>query len=189
VKIVKNRKLFGVLNILDVFIIIFILLIIIPALHYYIKFNEMGFAEQKILERYLKRYKMSIDASRTKQDGITELYVSFKDLTKEELEKIKVRDKENLSDGTTLAEIVWIGEPEPNYYFIKNLRIGQTDYPRAIIDDGLYSLPARVMVRGCVNREGFFYKARPVSALSRITFDTGDYKADFVVETFPFKKF
>jgi len=181
-KIIKNGKLFGVLNLLDISIITFILLLIIPALHYYIKFNEKGFIEQKVLERYLQQQESTGFQFHSENRGTLEIKVSFKNLTEENLKKIKTGDKEILPDGTVLAGILWLGEPEPNYHIIRNFPNDQNGNKRIILDSGLYSLPAKLKLNGFVHESVFYYKAQAVVALFPIPFATDEYKAIFVIE-------
>ncbi len=186
--IIKNRKLFGVLNPLDIFIIVFILLIVLPALHFYIKFNEKGFAEQKALERYLQQQERVDFQARDENRGSVEVGASFKNLTEEALKKIKVGDKEILPDGTVLAEILWLGKPEPDYYFINNLKKSKSEYRRMMLNNELYSLPAKLKLEGFIYSNMFYYKAVAEDALARHPFFTDRYRVDFVIETFPFKE-
>ena len=180
-KIIKKGKLFGIFNLLDIAIIVFVLAVMLPALHYYIKFNEKGIAEQKLLERFIKQEKRRVAGFLVgPQTGTLEARVSFKNLRKEDLAKIEVHDKEILPDGTILAEILWLGKPEPNY-FIADL--GQDTFLRTSPDGGLYSLPARVRLRGVITGGGTFkYKTKDVKQLFFFTFDAEDYEVDFAIE-------
>jgi len=190
-KIVKNAKLFGILNALDIFIIIFILAIIIPALHYYIRFNEKGLVEEKMLDKYFGRLKVTDVGFFSGNTETVELNISFKSLKREDLERIKVGDKEILPDGKVLSEILWLGDPVPNYYFIPTLMKnddGNVTYVRAVSDDDLYALPAKIRLRGFVANGSFHYKAHEIRSLSEYVFDTHDYKARFAVETWPYRK-
>jgi len=184
-KIIKNGKLFGILNLLDILIIIFILALIIPMLHYYIKFNEKGFAEQKMLERYLRQQDRAVSTFKGEQKGTLTISVSFKDLTEEDLKKIKVGDEEFLPNGTTLGEVVWLGEPEPNYSIVvvKNHNSDQSEYKRVLANDKKYSLPAKLALTGYVWQGTFYYKAVAIIDLFRLRFVTPNYTAEFVVET------
>ena len=42
--------------------------------------------------------------------------VSFKNIGKGELGRMKAGDKELLPDKSASAEILWVGEPKPNYF-------------------------------------------------------------------------
>ena len=187
-KFIKNGKIFGALNILDILIIVVILVIVLPSVHYYIKFNEKGFAEQKLLERYLSQNKRIVEAWSDREGGTVDVVVSLKDLSEEDIANIKVGDKETLPDGTVMAEIVSIGEPEKNYRYITNLREGETDYRRITLDDNLYSLPAVLRLRGFVREGVFYYKATAVKDLSRWPFTSSEYVKEYIVEPWPYNR-
>ena len=87
-KIIKNNKLFGILNLFDCAIILVLIIVILPALHYYIKFNERGVAEQLAFEKYLKTQEMASIVTLDGSQGILEIYVSFKNLTNDDIKKI-----------------------------------------------------------------------------------------------------
>jgi len=190
VKIVKKRKLFGVLNLLDVLIILFVLAIVIPALHYYIKFNEKGFVEQKTLERYLRQIKRGEVAFLSKDKAAMEVDVSFKNLTEEDVEKIKVGDKEIFPDGTVVAEVLQVGQPQNDYRIIKieNFETVLEEYRCVELDNGLYALKARMKLRGFVEGKLFYYKSHAVIPYTRLPFKADDYVVGFYVEGYPYGK-
>lgn len=182
--IMKNGKLFGALNLLDIIIIAVILTLILPMIHYYIKFNERGLAEEVVLNRFIKQEtRQGIGVQTGPSVGTLDVDVSFKGLTKDMLNKIKVHDKEALKNGTVLAEILWIGKPIPNY-FIVNLGGEQNRVLRkTIVGKDLYSLPVKMRIYGVIGDFGkFSHKAKPVSQFGRYIFTTEEYESDFVVE-------
>lgn len=184
-KIMKDKKVFGALNILDIAIIVFILILVLPMLHYYIKFNERGYAEHKALDSFIER-KAREDVvtgtfSRTK---LLDVDCSFKNLAKADLVKIKAGDKELSKDGSVIAEILWVGEPGPNYFVVD---IGRPPYNRVfastVPEASLYSLPARFRLKGLIADSGAFtYKDKSVNDLTLFRFDSGKYEAYFVIE-------
>ena len=186
-KMIKNKKVFGVLNVLDIAVIAVILVIVLPMLHYYMKFNEKGFAEQKRLERFIGQ-KMRNDivnqtAWRTKTLDVD---VSLKNLTGETLKKVKVGDRESQPDGTVTGEILWIGERRPNYFIVDVGTLNNSLFVRTLPDDSMYSLPAKIRLTGVVSDAGIFtYKDRTVRELSEFKFIIKEYEAYFVVEMPP----
>jgi hypothetical protein len=175
IKIIKNGKFFGILNLLDIGIIFFILVIILPMLHYYIKFNEKGIAEQRLLQKTIAKN----NGWMCNQTGTIDVHTSFKNIDKMLLDEIKVGDKEILPDGTILAEILWIGAPQPNYFMTDLTGI------QAIPDKKPYSLPAKLRLRGIIaNKEGasFVYKMDNLRPNIPFVFDTEKYTLPFVIE-------
>ncbi|MCQ9207388.1 MAG: hypothetical protein NG740_05895 [Omnitrophica bacterium] len=187
-KIIKDKRLFGVFNALDIFIIIFILAVIIPMLHYYIKFNEKGFAEEKTLERYLGQQGRTSSTLQDKQSASVIVDISFKNLTEKDLEKIKVGDKETLPNGSGVAEILWLGKPEKNYVVVKNLFLSASDFQDLILEDKLYALPAKLKLNGFVLKGNFYYKAHITNPLDGHAFIAPDYSVDFIIEMYPYGK-
>ena len=180
-----SGKLLGPFNLLDVLIIAGALLVVIPMLHYYLKFNEKGLVEQKLLERHLNVQKRVYDTVQGAV-GTIEIPVSFKKLKKEDIANIKVGDKEVLPGGEVLTEITWVGRPEPNYYYIINLNAGPYEFHTITTDDGTYSLPAKVKIRGYVEKGTLHYKGSVANTLAPFEFMTPDYAYTFVVETWPY---
>jgi len=166
-------------------VIILLLVIALPMLHYYIRFNEKGFAEQMSLERYLKlQLRNVVGFYRDNQLCAIDVGVSFKNLTKDDLARIKVHDREVLQDGSYIAEILWLGKPEPNY-FIANLELGV--FSRIYPADSLYSMPAKLRLKGILTNGGSFkYSARSVKQLEFFTFAANNYRVDYVIESVPF---
>jgi hypothetical protein len=108
-RIFKDRKLFGLFNLLDILIIVVILSGLIPFLHYYIKFNQKGAAERLLMDNYISAKQREATGFRTLRTGTIEVVASLKNLTDEDVKKIKVGDKELLPDGTVAAEICgWV---------------------------------------------------------------------------------
>ena len=87
-KRLNEKKVFGVLSIIDIAVIVFILAIAFPMLYYYIRFNDKGFIEQKSLERFMankiRNNVVNQVALRTKD---IELDVSFKSMRKDDIER------------------------------------------------------------------------------------------------------
>jgi len=182
----KFRKVFGMSGILDIIIIFFALALILPMLHYYMKFNEKGAAEKMSLESYRKlQLRNVVGFYGGNRICAMDVNVSFKNLTKEGLNKIRVHDKEVLQDGTVIAEILWLGKPEPNY-FIADLGLGV--FSRIAPDDSLYSVPAKLRLRGIQTNGGIFkYNSKDVKQLEFYTFTANDHRVDFVIEAPSFK--
>ncbi|MDD5440486.1 MAG: hypothetical protein PHS37_09920, partial [Candidatus Omnitrophica bacterium] len=146
-QILKNKKLFGLFNLLDAAIIGFIFVIAIPGIGYYMKCNERGAVEAKVLERLLNRQEAD---SRFKREGTVDIKASFKNLRQEDIGAVKVGDKEVLSDGTVLTEVVKVGVPEPNYFLVKNFRSwpDKDPYLHMMTGDGRFTLPVVLRLRG-----------------------------------------
>lgn len=186
-KTLKNKKFFGVLSILDVVIIILVLVIVLPMLHYYMRFNEKGFVEQKNLERFIG-LKMRNDIVnqtewRTKMLNVS---VSFKNLTENDLKKIRVGDKELELDGRVIGEILWIGEPAPNYFIADVGTSSSNIFVRTLPEDSMYSLPAKLRLKGIIGDGGLFtYKDKSIKELTEFKFETKDYNVYFIVEMPP----
>ena len=180
-KFIKDSRLFGMLNIVDIMIILTILVIILPMLHYYIKFNEKGLVEERLLNSYIKQQQRSaIGYQKGPQISDVEVYVSFKSIKKEDLDKIKVHDKEILSDGTIIAEVLWVGKPVLNYFIID---LADGVLTRTLPDPSLYSLPVRLKLKGIVEDQGrFSYKAKELKIHSFHIFNPGIYEVNFVAE-------
>ncbi|MFH1791612.1 MAG: hypothetical protein ABH885_06505 [Candidatus Omnitrophota bacterium] len=180
---IKKMRLLGVFSVLDIAVIAFILLIAVPMVYYYVKLNEKGAVEQRLLEKFLKRQAMhNVGFQSGPQEARIDVLVSFKNLTDESLDKIKVGDKETLPDGTVLAEVLWLGESVPNYFLV-NLGNDADGIIRKTVGDGTRSLPAKVRLYGIVEDYGdFSYKDKKVKQLRHYTFDNGSFEADFVVE-------
>jgi hypothetical protein len=183
-KIVKNRKLFGVLNIVDIAVIAVILVIVLPMLHYYLKFNEKGFVEQKNLERFIAQRMRNDIVNQTEwRTKSLDVDVSFKNITEKQLDQIKVGDKELLPDGTVSGEIIWVGKPDPNYFIIDIGTLAKSVYARTNPGTSTYSLSAKLRLRGVVSDGGSFnYKDRPIKELAEFKFETKNYAAYFVAE-------
>lgn len=179
-KLINKNKIFGIFNLLDIIIIALLLIIVLPALHYYIKINDKGFLEQQDVETYakLKKYKM-LGSSLYRRQAIIETHVSFKALTEEQLKEIKVGDKEILPDKEVIAEILWIGRPEPNY-FIVNLGCSENLFVRTE-PDGLFSLPAKMRLKGNIS-DYFEYKKLRLRKFNFFEFNSGRYKVEFTIE-------
>ena len=113
-----------------------------------------------------------------------DLDVSFKNIGKEEIGKIKAGDKELLPDKAASAEILWVGSPEPDYFLVD---IGPLNNPfliRTNAEDGFYSVPARIRIKGVVSTIGdFIYKDVSVKNLRVYKFRCAEYEALFAVET------
>ena len=182
-RIIKEKKLFGVLNLLDIAIISFILALVLPMLHYYIQLNERGLAEQKLISRFInQQMRDAVGFQAGQQAGDLDVYVSFKNLKRVDLEKIKPGDKDVLPDGTVLAEIMWTGEPQANY-FIVDLGRDEKNIRKRTVDDGLFSLPVKLRLRGVIGDEGTFaFKTKVMRQLEFYIFNAGKYEVTFVVE-------
>lgn len=183
-KAVKSKKLFGMLSVLDACIIIIVLAVVLPMLHYYMKFNEKGFVEQKGLERFIGQ-KMRNDIVnqlgwRTKALDVD---VSFKNLTESALKCIKAGDREMAPDGTVIGEILRTGKPGPNYFLADVGTVNNRIFVKTLPEDGLYSLPAKLRLKGVIGDAGVFtYKDKSVKDLTEFKFVTGSYETYFVVE-------
>ena len=183
IRLIKGGKIFGVLNILDIAIIALLLAVILPMLHYYIIFNEKGIAEQKILERFLKQQSRETVGFQTgfKRAGM-DVAASFKNLREADIAKVKAGDKDALSNGTVFAEVLWVGEPKPNYFFAE-LGTESKSILRRSEGHGLYSLPVRLRLNGIISDGGVFsFKTKVLKRLGIYIFNSGSYEADFVVE-------
>lgn len=185
-RLIKDAKLFGILNLLDIIIILSVVALILPMVHYYIRFNEKGLIEQRLLDSYIKRQmRGAVGHQKGPQAGDIEIYASFKSVKKEDLNKIKVHDKEILPNGTTIAEILWLGKPSPNYF---NIDLTSGIFIRTLPDTSLYSLPVRLRLKGIVQDNGLFsYKTKELKQLSFHIFNSGTYEANFVIEMPPLK--
>ena len=184
----KNKKFFNVLNSLDITIIALVLILLIPALHYYVMLNEKGVVEQKMLDKFIgQQLKTSIGFQTGPQAGYLDVNVSFKNIEKDMVKKIKLYDKEVLPDGTVLAEIVWLGNPRSNYFIVDLTKDGQSSGAlQSTSGSKLYSIPAKLRVNGIVQDYGsFFYKGKLMKQLGLYTFKSGDYEVDFTVELVP----
>lgn len=183
-KLIKDKKLFGILNALDIAIIAFILVLILPMLHYYLRFNEKGVLEQMLLEKYLNRQRSSAMVTKIgHQTLFVEINVSFKNLTKEEADKIKAGDEERLPDGTVIAKVLAVGKPEPNYFLVD---LGYEKLKKAFSENGLYSLPARLKIQGYVIDNAVFnYKTKEFKRDCFSNFNCGRYEVEFAMDALP----
>jgi len=161
-----------------------ILAIIIPSVYYFIKFNEKGYIEQKLLERYIERKQREDIVLQTGERTKTmDINVSFKNIAKDDIGKIKTGDKELLPDGSALAEIVWVGEPKSNYFLVDVGPLNETILVHTNTDDGLFSVPAKIRIKGVVSTTGLFvYKDVAVQDLTILKFNSGKYEKLFAVE-------
>lgn len=189
-KLIKNKKLFGVLNIVDIAVIVFILVLVLPFLHYYMKFNEKGFVEQKNLERFIaQKMRAEIVNQTAWRTGILDVGVSFKNLTEDALKKIKVGDKELQPDGTVMGEILWVGEPVPNYFIVDMGTLNNSIFARTLSENSLYSLPVKLRLTGIIGDGGLFtYKDKSLKELTEFKFETKNYNSYFIVEMPPLIK-
>jgi len=181
--LIRDKRLFGIFNLLDILIIIFIIGLILPALHYYVFYNNKGALEQKMLDRFIEqRKRRNVGFKTDARITMIEVIVSFKDLTLEDIKEIKLHDKETGPDGKTVAEIMWIGDKQPNYYLLSFNKEVLKTFSR----NDLFSLPARLRLRGVVQENGAFeFKNMIVNTLGFFAFYSGRYKVDFVVEGLP----
>lgn len=183
-KTLKNKKFFGVLGILDIVIIVFVLALVLPMIHYYIKFNEKGFVEQKNMERFIaQKLRNDIVNQTSWRTKMLDVDVSFKNLTESDLRKIRVGDKELMPDGTVSGEILWIGEPAADYFIVDAGTATDSIFIRTVPQDSTYSLPAKLRISGVVSDGGVFsHSDKTVKELAEFQFAARDYKAYFVVE-------
>jgi len=185
-QIFKDKKLFGILNLLDIAIIGAILAFLLPGIGYFVKYNERGMVEKKVFERYLGRKDGS---AAFKCEGTIDVNVSFKNLTEGSAALIKTGDKETLPDGTVLAEIIGVGARVPNYFIVKSFGPYMSAVPplHMLTNDGLYTVPAKLRLRGTVVSKIFYYKTGEVSPDSVFSFDAGIYKVWGEVESFSYQ--
>jgi len=187
---IKNKKFFGILNLPDIIVIGLVLVIVLPLVHFYMKFNEKGFAEQKKIERFIGQKARNDIVYRTAwRTRMLDVDVSFKNLTEEALGKIKVGDRELQPDGTVAAEVLWIGNPVPNYFIVDLGTLTDSLFVKTVPGDGLYSMPAKIRITGVVANSGLFSrKDRNVKELAEFKFESKDYDAYYVVEMPPIIK-
>ncbi len=161
-----------------------ILAVIIPSVYYFIKFNEKGYVEQKLLERYIEMKKREDIVLQTgARTGHLDVDVSLKNIRKEDAAKIKAGDRDLLPDGTAAAEILQVGEPSPNYFLVDIGSLKRTVLARTNTDDGLYSIPAKIRLKGIVTTAGdFVYKDFSVKDLAIFKFNGEKYEVLFAVE-------
>ena len=185
----KDKKILGALSILDFVVIIFILSLILPALYYFIKFNEKGYIEQKSLERFIANKVRDNMVNQTEmRTKYLDIDVSFKNLTKEGLKKIKAGDKEYSKDKTIIAEVLWVGEPVPNYFITDVGTLSNSVFIKTVPESSLYSLPAKIRLKGLIADGAFTSKDRVVKELAGLRFCPESYDAYFVVEAPPLVK-
>jgi|GEM_PF-1978052 len=185
--LIKKGKLFGILNALDILIILAVSIIVIPLAHYYVKLNNKGVADQMLLEKYLNQKVREEISNKELRTGIIEVNVSFKNIPKNLLSKIKPGDKEVLPDGTVYAEVLEIGKPEENYFYDANVSLNSSEFLKIKPDGNMYALPALMRLRGYVGEEGVFrYKSKAINYINFYPFKTSGYEADFTVEMYPY---
>ncbi|MDD5440487.1 MAG: hypothetical protein PHS37_09925 [Candidatus Omnitrophica bacterium] len=181
----RNRKLFGIFNLLDIVVVAFILVLIVPGIHYYIKFNEKGIAEQKLLERYLNWQENSNANTGQGQTGSMCLDVCFKNVPAPVLKLMKAGDKEIGPQGIVLAEIIWLGTPEAKYFVSGCLR--EEDNVSVMLnsaDKNLYSVPATIRFHGVIGNGGaFLYKIENLAGPTPKVFSCPGYDASFILES------
>jgi len=141
-------------NLLDYIIVFGLLIIIIPFIHAYMRFNEKGVQEEMKLKEYSEY--VNIIANNENYISTLELDVSFKNLNEKGVSEIVVGDREEYG-GIVLMEILSVGEPTRNYFLV-----GQGDQEVCVAWAENLALPARVRVRGFVCKNSFFYKKEGV---------------------------
>ena len=169
---------------IDIVIAALVIVIVLPTTYYYIRFNEKGYIEQKLLERYIEQKKREDivlqTGARTKS---MDMDVSFKNIGKGDIGKIRAGDKELLPDKSAAAEILWVGEPRPNYFLVDVGPLNKTVLARTNTEDGLFSIPAKIRIKGVVSTAGdFVYKDANVKDLAIFKFNSGKCEALFAVE-------
>jgi len=174
----KNLKKRVLLIILSAIAVI----IIVPSIYYYARLDNKGLYEERLLEKFIRQHKRANVGFQTGiQISQLETNVSFKGLAKDDIGKINSGDREIMGEATVLAEVIWVGEPEPDY-FIADL--GDGVFARTKSAEGLYSVPARLRLTGIINDRGnFIYKTKSVKNLTLFTLRTKKYEFDFVIET------
>ena len=143
------------LNIIDFIIIAIVFVLALSAFYVikeYIRLNENGLIEQKVLERYLERANRV--SSESKREASIMAYCSIKNLRKEELKEFFVGLQEASESGVVFAEIVDMRPPGPNYF---DVHMG-----RAYAEGDLYSLPVKLKLRGICVEGTFWYKAENI---------------------------
>lgn len=186
----KNKKIFGVLSILDIIIIVFILAIVLPMLHYYMKFNEKGFSEQKKLERFVgQKVRNEIAGHLEWRTKALDVDVSFKNLTAEDLKKIRVGDRELQPNGDISGEIMWLGEPKSDYFIVNVGTLNNDIFVKTLPQNNLHALPAKLRLTGMVGDNGILsFKDKTVKELAEFKFETKGYDAYYVIEMPPLVK-
>ncbi|MDD5440192.1 MAG: hypothetical protein PHS37_08405, partial [Candidatus Omnitrophica bacterium] len=113
-----------------------------------------------------------------KREGTVDIKASFKNLRQEDIGAVKVGDKEVLSDGTVLTEVVRVGVPEPNYFLVKNFRSwpDKDPYLHMMTGDGRFTLPVVLRLRGYVINKNFVYRAGTIGEDSYFIFNPGSYR-------------
>lgn len=164
-------------------IVIIAIILFIPVFYYFHKFNQKGYAEQKALDSFLaQEMRGTIGYASMFKLTPLDVNISFKNIAKDDIAKIKQGDKEMLSDGRVLAEILWLGRPEENY-FITDLGSRSYLLKRTVPDKSLYSIPAKIRLWGVMGEDGSFrYKSKDVKEFRRHIFKTNKYTFDFIVE-------
>lgn len=168
----------------NIVIAVLVAAIVLPTIYYYMKFNEKGYVEQKLLERYIEQKKREDivlqTGARTKSMDID---VSFKNIKKEDAGRIKPGDRELLPDKSAATEILWVGEPKPNYFLVDVGPLNRTVLARTDAEDGLFSVPAKIRIKGVVSTVGdFIYKDVSVKDLGIFRFKCDKYETLFAVE-------
>lgn len=168
----------------DVLAAALIIAIGMPTVYYFIRFNDKGYVEQKLLERYIEKKKREDivlqTGARTKTMDVD---VSFKNIKREDLGKIKTGDKELFPDNTAAAEVIWVGEPKANNFLVDMGPSKKTVLGRTNAEDGLLSVPAKIRLKGVVSTAGVFnYKSIEVRDLALFNFNCGKYEALFAIE-------
>ena len=184
-KRLRNKRFFGMFSVLDILVIAFILVVIMPMLYYYIKFNDKGFTQQKALERLISRkIRQGIVSGAGDRTRQLDVEVSFKNLTRQMLFNIKNGDRETDIDGTVLAEILSLGDPLPDYFIVDTGSAHKSELRKTVPNGLLYALPAKMRLSGTVSTQNgiFIYKNTNIRELEILNFKTKEYEACFAVE-------
>lgn len=164
--------------------VVIIIIIMSPAVYYFIRFNEKGYIEQKLLERYIEQKKREDIVLQTgARTKLMDVDVSFKNIRKEDIGKIKAGDKELLPDKSASAEILWVGDPKPNYFLVDVGPVNKTILARTNAENELFSIPAKIRIKGVVAAIGnLIYKDVNIKDLAIFKFRCDKYEALFAVE-------
>lgn len=161
-KIIDEKgRLFGKINIIDFLAMLFILCLLPGA---YLGYK---FFTSKHLNNGMSQLSTDI-----------ELPVKFKKFDKRILNLLKVGDKERDQVGNVIAEIVWVGEPEP-YFYIAD--IGQDERLR-IKDENFVDVPARLKLKvRILNNDRLVYNDAPVLLNSIFEFICDKFTTSFII--------
>lgn len=153
-------RLFGKVNVVDLFVVI-VLLALIPVL--YFGYKAITEEKEKVAEVKREFIDMEIPCKLVK-------------LAPDTLRDISVGDKEVNKDGKTIAQIVSMGEPATYEYVFD---IGEED-PFVLKKTLMKFLPVKLRLRAEVKGKNIYYKDIRVANEQPFEFETAKYTAEVV---------